>query len=86
MSDEQQEGIRFLTQRKSNAKRARSYLDELAIKQNRKRIEVTFSEITARFPCENTCSDYKRLSIQSFLNNFSLCFYQMDKRIGGNLD
>jgi hypothetical protein len=46
---QQQEQIEFTTQRKKNSKRRDSLIDAITKKQNRKRIEITFSDITARF-------------------------------------
>ena len=46
----EQENIEFATQRKKNSKRGDSFMDEVAKKYNRKKIETKFSEITARFP------------------------------------
>ncbi len=46
---QQVEQIEFATQRKKNSKRGDSFVDAMAKKQNRKRIEISFSEITARF-------------------------------------
>lgn len=44
------EKIEFLIARKKKSKRGDSFIDEIAKKQNRKRIEITFSEITNDFP------------------------------------
>lgn len=44
----QQEGIEFATQRKKNSLRGDSFIDAVAKKQNRKRIETNISEITSR--------------------------------------
>lgn len=44
------EGIEFLIARRKNSKRGDAFIDQVAKKQNRKRIETSFSEITALFP------------------------------------
>ncbi len=45
----QEEQIEFATQRKKNSLRGDDFATYIAKKQNRKKIETTFSEITARF-------------------------------------
>jgi hypothetical protein len=45
----QEQQIEFATQRKKNSLRGDDFATYIAKKQNRKRIETTFSEITARF-------------------------------------
>ncbi|MEM9831951.1 MAG: IS982 family transposase [Bacteroidota bacterium] len=47
---QQYEQIEFATQRKKGSQRGDSFIDAVAKKQNRKRIETKISEITARFP------------------------------------
>ena len=44
------EGIDFQIARKKGSKRGDTFIDHVAKKQNRKRIETTFSEITTLFP------------------------------------
>ena len=44
------EQIEFMIARKNNSIKNRSFIRQVAITQNRKRIETTFSEITANFP------------------------------------
>jgi hypothetical protein len=46
---QQEEHIEFATQRKKNSQRGNTFVDAIAKKQNRKKIETVFSEITARF-------------------------------------
>ena len=46
---QQEEYIEFATQRKKNSQRGASFIDAIAKKYNRKKIETVFSEITARF-------------------------------------
>ncbi len=46
---QQEEHIEFATQRKKNSRRGDSFIDAIAKKYNRKKIETVFSEITARF-------------------------------------
>lgn len=46
---QQEENIEFATQRKKNSQRGDSFIDAIAKKYNRKKIETIFSEITARF-------------------------------------
>ena len=46
---QQEEHIEFATQRKKNSQRGDSFIDAIAKKCNRKKIETIFSEITARF-------------------------------------
>ncbi|MDW7694129.1 hypothetical protein R9C00_05190 [Flammeovirgaceae bacterium SG7u.111] len=46
----EQEKIAFLVARKKNSQRGDSFIDEVAKKQNRKRIETAFSQITCNFP------------------------------------
>ena len=41
----EQENIEFATQRKKNSKRGDSFMDEVAKKYNRKKIETKFSEM-----------------------------------------
>lgn len=44
------EHIEFATQRKKGSRRGDSFIDAVAKKQNRKRVETKISQITARFP------------------------------------
>lgn len=46
----EQEKVEFLISRKKNSKRGDSFIDSVAKKQNRKRIETVFSQITCNFP------------------------------------
>jgi len=66
-----QEGIEFATQRKKNALRGDSFIDEIAKKYNRKRVEVCFSEITSRFPKRIHAVTIEGFQLKTFFTIFA---------------
>ena len=66
-----EEGIEFATQRKKGSLRGDSWQDEIAKKQHRKRVEITFSEITTRFPKRIHAVTIEGFQIKVFLVIFA---------------
>ncbi len=64
---ELEEKIHFITQRKKGSVRGHTFIEEVAVKQNRKRVEITFSEITARFPKKIHAVTIKGFQFKVFL-------------------
>lgn len=71
-----QEKIAFMTQRRKRSKRGRTWGQQLAIKENRRRIETTFSEITARFTKKIHAVTIKGFQLKVFLAVFAYTIFR----------
>ncbi|MGD1843356.1 MAG: IS982 family transposase, partial [Thermonemataceae bacterium] len=66
----------FMTQRRKRSKRGRTWGQQLAIKENRRRIETTFSEITARFTKKIHAVTFKGFQLKVFLAVFAYTIFR----------